>query len=676
MLLNKIKLKNIRSIESLDLSFEEGITLLTGDIGSGKTTILMAIEFALFGILRGKVTPNEILRHGETEGYVNLQFTIEDKKISITRFLKRTSSGINQPPGTIIINGQEEELVATELKSKILEILGYPQSLLKKSTSLFRFTVYTPQEQVKLILHESEEERKDIIRKIFSLDKYKNIVSNISPYQTFLRSQIETNEGRLYDLTTLKEQKTAKENEIEHLKKNIIIKEQQQTKSLEQKNKSRQKLDDLEKLNKEFLEHKQKIKLKQQNISNIKNNFKSLLERENKLNDSLKKTTIKEIKFDKDIKIKLEEKLKLYNEKQIKVSKQEGSLFANQKQISNISNSIISLDECPTCRQKVSDSHKHKIKDLQTKSSEKLQKQIKELDLYKEKLNQKINETKQKLEDQIILEKEFLKYQEIKKSQDLIQSEIKNIQSEIKKYEEKIKIEEQSLKELLNENKKEIPIEKEKKDYEEKSQMLKNIELELNTLTTRQNIATKTLKDLNEAIKIKIELQKTNHKLKSIKTWINDLFIPLLNTIERKVMLKVYAEFNLLFIKWFEILIDNQPINVHLDENFTPIIEQNGYITGIENLSGGEKTSLALSYRLALNKVLNDYFSRINTKDLLILDEPTDGFSTEQLDKLAQVLNNLDAKQIILVSHEQKMESFAQNVIRVEKNTHRTEICK
>ena len=46
----KLKLKNFRCYENAEFDFgKEGITLLSGGSGKGKTTLLMAIEFALFG---------------------------------------------------------------------------------------------------------------------------------------------------------------------------------------------------------------------------------------------------------------------------------------------------------------------------------------------------------------------------------------------------------------------------------------------------------------------------------------------------------------------------------------------------------------------------------------------------------------------------------------------------
>ena len=73
---------------------------------------------------------------------------------------------------------------------------------------------------------------------------------------------------------------------------------------------------------------------------------------------------------------------------------------------------------------------------------------------------------------------------------------------------------------------------------------------------------------------------------------------------------------------------------------------------------------------VVLNKTINDVMSRIKTRDLIILDEPTDGFSNEQLDKVRDVLEQLNMKQVIIVSHESKVESFVNSVVRIEKREH------
>ena len=44
MIIKKIKLKNIRSFLDEEIEFPSGSILVSGDIGSGKTSLLLAVE--------------------------------------------------------------------------------------------------------------------------------------------------------------------------------------------------------------------------------------------------------------------------------------------------------------------------------------------------------------------------------------------------------------------------------------------------------------------------------------------------------------------------------------------------------------------------------------------------------------------------------------------------------
>jgi exonuclease SbcC len=138
-------------------------------------------------------------------------------------------------------------------------------------------------------------------------------------------------------------------------------------------------------------------------------------------------------------------------------------------------------------------------------------------------------------------------------------------------------------------------------------------------------------------------------------------------------MLRLKEEFSKLFSKWFSILV-SETLSAKLDEDFSPIIEQQDYELDYSFLSGGERTAIALAYRLSLNQVINSLLSNIKTRNLVILDEPTDGFSSQQLDKMQDVLNQLSIDQLILVSHEQKIEGFVDNIIRLNKENNITRI--
>ena len=84
MILKSLKLENIRSYLNEQINFPESSVLLAGDIGSGKSTILLAIEFAVFGI-KTDLSGESLLRHGKSSGSVELQFSIDKNDIVIKR---------------------------------------------------------------------------------------------------------------------------------------------------------------------------------------------------------------------------------------------------------------------------------------------------------------------------------------------------------------------------------------------------------------------------------------------------------------------------------------------------------------------------------------------------------------------------------------------------------------
>jgi DNA repair protein SbcC/Rad50 len=157
-----------------------------------------------------------------------------------------------------------------------------------------------------------------------------------------------------------------------------------------------------------------------------------------------------------------------------------------------------------------------------------------------------------------------------------------------------------------------------------------------------------------------------------VALWLNQHFIPSLEQIESQVLISIKEEFNKLFQKWFYLLIEVGDIDVEIDEYFTPVINQSGYRLEVESLSGGEKTSIALAYRLALNEIIRRMI--MLDDNLLILDEPTDGFSKEQLIQIKHVLDELSATQVIVVSHEKELEGFVETIFRVVKESEKSQI--
>ncbi len=91
-------------------------------------------------------------------------------------------------------------------------------------------------------------------------------------------------------------------------------------------------------------------------------------------------------------------------------------------------------------------------------------------------------------------------------------------------------------------------------------------------------------------------------------------------------------------------------------------------------MSGGEKSALSLAYQLALNKVINTKYQEVKTKDLLILDEPIDGFSQQQINKMQDIFEKLDTKQMIIISRERTLDSFVTDILNFKKVNHITQV--
>ena len=673
MILKRIKIQNIRSYENFETIFNKGSTLLAGDIGSGKTSILLAIEFALFGLQPGQKGAS-LLRNGMDDGFVELEFEVDDKHVIINRSLKRKKT-ISQDSTTITINGKSEEKAVTEIKNIVLNLLNYPLEFAKKTNVLYKFTVYTPQEQMKEIILEDPEIRLNTLRHVFGVDKYKRIKENSSILSAKLREGIRLKQGQIGDLDTFKSKLTEKinslkeiENKIPNLDKGLdIIKLNRKTKEneieevdikLEDKKKFENEID---KINILLIgKREQSVKLDQEVIS-----IKARYEQASK--DFNEKDLENISNLLKEKKKHLEIIRKDLTDAQIKLS----SFSSKKLELSTLKSQIESLTKCPTCLQEVSSEHKNSI--LNQANTE-LGSILGELNLLDENKNKKqaelkkINEEVDKYEQESrrlealkirikTLEEDHKKLETMEKQKTSFESDIILLNEQInrmkeniltyKKYENIILIKEKELDEIKS-NERILEI--------KKAELVKEIEFEKRSILDLE-------KNIAEKEKIKEELIYSTE----LENWVSKDFLDVIGFIERNVLVKLKDEFSKLFNEWFSILV-SEVFTVRLDDSFTPIIEQQDYELDYNFLSGGERTAIALAYRLALNQTINSIMSEIKTKGLVILDEPTEGFSQQQLDKMRDVLGQLNVEQLIIVSHDQKIEGFVENIIRLKKD--------
>ncbi len=153
--------------------------------------------------------------------------------------------------------------------------------------------------------------------------------------------------------------------------------------------------------------------------------------------------------------------------------------------------------------------------------------------------------------------------------------------------------------------------------------------------------------------------------LRALGQWLGRTFRETLVRLEQRLLSRAQADFERTFSRYFHSLVDDPALLARCDSAFSPAVEINGEWTPAEALSGGERTALALAYRLALGHVVRDFGQlKLST---LILDEPTDGFSPEQVVRMGELLGELALPQVLLVSHEGGLAAVADRVVRVRK---------
>jgi exonuclease SbcC len=692
MILKSVEIENIRSIEKIeDLEFPDSSILFYGDIGSGKSSVLKAIEFALFGTM-GDLPGDSLLRRGTKKGSVKLTFEIDGNSYTIHRKLERVMRGgdksVTQPEGSLIENGSETSYTTTELREKILSLFNYSldryRAHNKKCIDIFRYTVYTPQEEIKQILEADAEQRFEILKDVFNIEKYENTLNNLSLIKTELNRDIKYKKAELKAIGE-------PEKEIPN-KKNIITKKQKEIKEKEEElsnnemdlKKNKFKLekmrDKLEKISIDFTKCESndtqitnlnsQITNKSDTIENLREKIKSKTEELN----NLPKIELKTKKSLEELNTQLEdlrtEQTNLKNTEAIK-----------KERIENYKN-ILENDRCPTCKQKVHEKERFK-QDLA-----KMQTSLDHLGMKIEKNKQQISNTKDLLDN---LRKYKENKNQIQNFQEIIkeQKERKNdLDNTIKSFKASIDQAKQEINQILDSYKlKQIEdLMKLKQqhsiDIENQTAIVEDLQVKNSKL--RENLATfnteieqlkKELKELKQNIEKKDKLKDKVKYLTQVRDWIDKQFPVLLRDIERTILNTTAHNFNQYFKQWFGSMVETPEIEIKINpENFDPEIYIDGYLSPFRDLSGGEKSALSLSYRLALNRVITEKNPNIKTKDILILDEPTDGFSQEQVNKMQEIFEKLDMRQLIIISHDRGLDSFVTDIYNFTKSHHKTKI--
>ena len=210
MIFRKLRLHNFKSHENTVIRFENGITVIVGENGAGKSTILEAISFALFKQHTGKKI-DDLVRNNANSMSVELEFESKGRHYKVVRekksnlkssIYKKTSSDGDY---VHICTGDKE--VAKEIK-QILDI----------DSDLFLNAIYIRQGEIAQLVDKQPAEKKELIAKLLGIDSLEKSWKNLLPLINDYENELSELKGKLYNSDKLVEDLDKKISELNSLK--------------------------------------------------------------------------------------------------------------------------------------------------------------------------------------------------------------------------------------------------------------------------------------------------------------------------------------------------------------------------------------------------------------------------------------------------------------------------
>lgn len=206
-----LKLSYFGPFESADIDFrnfiESPIFLISGDTGAGKSTILDAMSYALFGATTGSRGPKEVRSQFATveeETQVTFYFEQGSHLYRVVRSPDQTLMGArkvrNQAHEASLaivdgVDGKELQSLASKPTDVGLEIAG----ILRLDHEQFKKIILLPQNDFSRFLKDSSEEKKKILKKIFGTEIFEDFQSRLKERYSAAKSATEEATKALQD---------------------------------------------------------------------------------------------------------------------------------------------------------------------------------------------------------------------------------------------------------------------------------------------------------------------------------------------------------------------------------------------------------------------------------------------------------------------------------------------
>lgn len=181
----------------------QGLFLITGDTGAGKTTLFDAICFALYDEVSGPYRPVEHLRSDfaapDAQTFVQLEFVHRGKPYTLKRNpayerpkLRGSGTVKEKSDALLILPGEPPVQGVRQVNAAVRELLGIdcPQ---------FKQVGMIAQGEFMKLLNASTDEREGILRQVFATQKYQNLTNALQAAAGEAREACKTQNDRLLE---------------------------------------------------------------------------------------------------------------------------------------------------------------------------------------------------------------------------------------------------------------------------------------------------------------------------------------------------------------------------------------------------------------------------------------------------------------------------------------------
>ncbi|MDO9516605.1 MAG: AAA family ATPase [Methanosarcinaceae archaeon] len=168
MRLKRLQVENIRSYKNLDISFDSGVTVVSGVNGSGKSSLLEACFSGLFGssTLPAGFVIADMIHKGETKASISLEFEQGGREYVVEQGYR-----VNPKTGSASSSGSVLKVDGKILVDQATQTYDAVRELLNMDEEAYKNCVYIRQGEIDVLINAKPKDRQRMIDDLLQLGR-------------------------------------------------------------------------------------------------------------------------------------------------------------------------------------------------------------------------------------------------------------------------------------------------------------------------------------------------------------------------------------------------------------------------------------------------------------------------------------------------------------------------